>query len=158
MLGRTEHSTGWVHMQSVHACAVQTHFSFVTFFLKKPPKEWKQSPCLSRVLCKLRYFCEKKMRQQMLQKHVPRQMQMNTYSQVKRLPGQQPRVRTVQTRNNIFQQETTFPEFVCVYFSDVVRILESFSPEMLISEAISEKMLFANHLRVAVSCSRLQSL
>ena len=33
-LGRPERSTGWAHMQSVHAGAVQTHFFSFTFFLK----------------------------------------------------------------------------------------------------------------------------
>ena len=33
-LGRPERSTGWAHMQSVHAGAVQTHFCVFAFFLK----------------------------------------------------------------------------------------------------------------------------
>ena len=33
-LGRPELSTGWAHMQSVHAGAVQTHFFNFAFFLK----------------------------------------------------------------------------------------------------------------------------
>ena len=33
--GRIERSWGWAHMQSVHACAVQTHFSVFAFFLEK---------------------------------------------------------------------------------------------------------------------------
>jgi len=35
ILGRFERSRGWAHMRSVHACAVQTHFSVFVFFLKK---------------------------------------------------------------------------------------------------------------------------
>ena len=33
-LGRPERSTGWAHMQSVHACAVQTHFSIFALLPK----------------------------------------------------------------------------------------------------------------------------
>ena len=33
-LSRPERSTGWADMQSVHAGAVQTHFSTFAFFLK----------------------------------------------------------------------------------------------------------------------------
>ena len=44
ILGRIEHYTGWAHMQSVHACAVQTHFLVVVLCLKKGfPK------CVNRV-------------------------------------------------------------------------------------------------------------
>ena len=35
ILGRSEPPTGWAHMQSVHACAVQTHFSVFVLVLKK---------------------------------------------------------------------------------------------------------------------------
>ena len=35
ILGRTEPSTGWAHMQSVNACAVQTHFSVFACLLRK---------------------------------------------------------------------------------------------------------------------------
>jgi hypothetical protein len=33
-LGRRGRFVGWVHMQSVHACAVETHFSVFAVFLK----------------------------------------------------------------------------------------------------------------------------
>ena len=33
-LGRPGRFMGWAHMQSVHACAVQTHFFVSSFFLK----------------------------------------------------------------------------------------------------------------------------
>ena len=33
-LGRIGHSMRWAHVQSVHACAVQTHFSVFAFFLE----------------------------------------------------------------------------------------------------------------------------
>ena len=33
--GYPECSKGWAHMQSVHACAVQTHFSVFVLFLKR---------------------------------------------------------------------------------------------------------------------------
>ena len=34
VLGRRGRFVGWVHMQSVHACAVETHFSVFAVFLK----------------------------------------------------------------------------------------------------------------------------
>ncbi len=33
-VGRRGRFVGWVHMQSVHACAVETHFSVFAVFLK----------------------------------------------------------------------------------------------------------------------------
>ena len=41
-LGRPEPSTGWAHMQSVHAGAVQTHFSVFAFSLKN---RFQQTSC-----------------------------------------------------------------------------------------------------------------
>ena len=39
ILGRSEHSTQWAHMQSVRACAVQTHFLvFVPVLKNSSPK------------------------------------------------------------------------------------------------------------------------
>ena len=38
-LGRPERSKGWAHMQSVHAGAVQTHFSMFAVFLKRIPTD-----------------------------------------------------------------------------------------------------------------------
>ena len=38
ILGRFGRSTVWAHMQSVRACAVETHFSIFFHFLKTAPK------------------------------------------------------------------------------------------------------------------------
>ena len=60
ILGRLEGSRGWAHMQSVHACAAQTHFSVFVFLLKKSflkSVHWVRFGVIIRVKC---YICVKK--------------------------------------------------------------------------------------------------
>ncbi len=70
-LGRPERSTGWAHMQSVHAGAVQTHFSDFALFLKNSFQKtsvWVHLRVNVGSKCDI---CVKKASPKMLQKKCP---------------------------------------------------------------------------------------
>ena len=100
ILGRTEHSTGWARMQSVNACAVQTHLSVFILFLKKVSHRVQTGFIWGSFLFQNAIFVWKNTLQKMLPQKVPRQTQVSAYSQIGRLPEKQPRVRTFPTRNS----------------------------------------------------------
>ena len=72
ILGRTQHSTGWAHMQSVHACAVQTHLSvFIFFFLTKILTECQLGSLWGQFCFKMRYLCENRRFRECFKKRRP---------------------------------------------------------------------------------------
>ena len=87
-------------MQSVHVYAVQTHFSLFVFFLKKGSLKSPTWAYLGTILHLKCILCVKKEASETAsEKKMPLQSQTDIYSQARRLPERQPRVRTVQTRN-----------------------------------------------------------
>ena len=60
ILGRIERSWGWAHMQSVHACAVQTHFSLFAFFSQKRFHGESKIGQFGVTFHQKSYFCVKK--------------------------------------------------------------------------------------------------
>ena len=100
ILGRIERSWGWAHMQSVHACAVQTHFSVFDLVLKKGSLKsviWVNLAVIFHHKCD---FCVKIGVPKTASKNVLLPGKTTTYSGSAELPERQPRVRTVQTRNS----------------------------------------------------------
>ena len=118
-LGRTEHSTGWAHMQSVHACAVQTHFLVFVIFFKKTSQSVQHWSILESFLLPNVIFVWKKA----LQKSI------SNYVQAQRLPDS-----AVLDRNSNIWTETISAAPFWVHFW--VLFLES-----VISESISGKLL-----------------
>ena len=80
-------------------CSPNTLFSFCIFLKKGSLKTFKWGTFWT-IFDQICDFCVKNGFQKLLQKKVPRQSQTSTYSQARRLPERQPRVRTVQTRNS----------------------------------------------------------
>jgi len=99
-LGRPERFTGWAHMQSVHACAVQTHFSVFACFLKnRLPRTMCWLHFGSNVHAKLQILAKKRDPQIVPQKGAPPGANKSLI-QSPEAPGDTPRVRVFQTRNN----------------------------------------------------------
>ena len=68
LLGCTERSCRWAHMQSVHVYAVQTNFSLFAFFLRIVPWRVQHGPIWAQFLCQNVMFVCKQRLQKILQK------------------------------------------------------------------------------------------
>ena len=94
ILGRIEQSTGWAHMQSVHAGAVQTHFSIFTCFLKNSSQQTSFGVHFGdNFRQKIATLSENSVPKNCSKKGAPPHWQTSPYSNAGRLPEKQSRVR-----------------------------------------------------------------
>ena len=70
-LGRPERCTGWAHVQSVHAGAVQTHFCVFTFFSKIASRRLHFGSVLGAIFIKNTVLGGQKGFRKMVQKKYP---------------------------------------------------------------------------------------
>ena len=103
---RPERSTGWAHMQSVRAGAVQTHFLIFTLLLKSSSQQtsfWDHSRSEFRQKSQ---FLLKQELQTNVQKKVPPLTQTAAYDHGPGLPDSPPRVRGFLNKKQLSEQET----------------------------------------------------
>ena len=98
--GRPGRSMGWAHMQSAHACAVETHFFVFAFFLKNRLHMTSFWLHFGTVFCQQSQFWVKKELQKMVQKKVTPPSQTAGYEHARRLPEAGTLSRIVRARNN----------------------------------------------------------
>ena len=90
----------WAHMQSVRACAVETHFSIFFHFLKTAPKSVHFGFILVTISTEHIDFVRKKKCQQKVCKRCPPKWIPRDYDTFPGLPDSTPRMCAFSTRNN----------------------------------------------------------
>ena len=132
--GRPERSMGWAHMQSAHACAVETHFFVFAFFLKN---RFHMTSCwlhFATVFWQKSQFWVKKRRSKNCFKKSDPPKSNKSLLTCREAPGEAASRTRFLNKKQLSGQETTTTAHFWVHFWAVVL-------EWVISESMSGKLL-----------------